>query len=81
MGRFKNDLLDRVFTWVNAVLDAVEIIPNTTIGKYIQNQLVKSSTSVGSNLEEADAAYCRKEFTSCGNITKCEAKESRYWIK
>ncbi|HOU17513.1 MAG TPA: four helix bundle protein [Candidatus Marinimicrobia bacterium] len=82
MGRFKNEeLLDRVFTWVNAVLDLVEIIPNTTIGKNIQYQLVKSSTSVGANLEEADAAYSRKEFTSCVNIAKRESKESRYWMK
>jgi len=82
MGRFKNqELLDRVFTWVNSVLDIVEKIPATVIGKTIQYQLVKSSTSVGANLEEADAAYSRKEFTSCVNIAKRESKESHYWMK
>jgi len=82
MGRFRDrEFLERIFRWVNSVLDIVEIIPATVIGKTIQYQLSKSSTSVGSNLEEADVAYSRKEFTSCVNIAKRESKESCYWMK
>lgn len=82
MERFKEpEFLERVFIWVNAVLDLTGVIPNTPIGRNIRYQLIKSCTSVGANLEEADSAYSRNEFNSFTNIAKREAKESLYWMK
>lgn len=79
MGRFKDTaFLKRIFIWVNSVLDIIKNIPSNTIGNHISYQLVKSSTSVGANLEEADAAISRREFISFVNIAKREAKESHY---
>jgi len=82
MGRFRDkSFLKRIFSWVNSMLDIVEKIPNTVIGRTISYQLSKSCTSVGANLEEADSAYSSKEFASFVNISKRELKESFYWLE
>jgi four helix bundle protein len=44
-------------------------------------QLVRAGTSVGANLEEADAAQSRADFISKCNIALKEARESNYWLR
>lgn len=44
-------------------------------------QLVRSGTSVGANLEEANAAQSRADFISKCHIALKEARESYYWLR
>jgi four helix bundle protein len=44
-------------------------------------QLVRAGTSIGANLEEADAAQSRADFISKCNIALKEARESNYWLR
>jgi len=44
-------------------------------------QLLRASTSVGANLEEADAAQSRPDFISKCGIALKEARESYYWLR
>jgi four helix bundle protein len=44
-------------------------------------QILKSGTSVGANIEEADGAISRKEFSSKISIACKEAQESHYWLR
>jgi len=44
-------------------------------------QLVDSGTSIGANLEEADAAQSRADFISKCSIALKEARESHYWLR
>ncbi len=43
-------------------------------------QLLKSSTSIGANVEEGIAAQSRNDFISKLSISLKEAQESRYWL-
>jgi len=43
--------------------------------------LLRSSTSVGANVEEAVGAISKKEFTAKMGISLKEARESRYWLR
>ena len=43
-------------------------------------QLIRSSASVGANLEEADGALSKKDFIHKVGIARKEAKESWYWL-
>ena len=45
------------------------------------NQVLRSGTSVGANLEEALGAHTKAEFTNSTNIAKKEARETIYWLK
>jgi four helix bundle protein len=44
-------------------------------------QLVKSATSVGANVEEADSAESPRDFIHKTSISRKEARESRYWLR
>ncbi|MFC1571471.1 four helix bundle protein [Candidatus Margulisiibacteriota bacterium] len=44
------------------------------------NQLLRSGTSVGANLEEADSAVSKKDFIHKISIAKKEARETKYWL-
>ena len=46
----------------------------------LSKQLLRSATSIGSNIQEAQAAYSRKEFASKMSISSKEARETRYWL-
>lgn len=47
----------------------------------LSRQLLRSGTSVGANVEEADGAFSKKDFIYKMQISLKEAKESRYWIQ
>lgn len=47
----------------------------------VSKQLLKSGTSVGSNVEEALAGQSRPDFLSKMSIASKEARESNYWIR
>src|SRR5262245_13184770 len=47
----------------------------------IVDQLLKSGTAVGANLEEAKAGSSRREFVRCIDIALREARESLYWLR
>ena len=43
--------------------------------------MLRSGTSIGANVVEAQAAISKKEFRNKMSIALKEAVESRYWIK
>ena len=42
---------------------------------------MRSGTSIGANMEEAQGVYSKKEFLSKVAIAYKEARETRYWIR
>jgi four helix bundle protein len=47
----------------------------------LSRQLLKSGTSIGANIEEAQGAISKAEFIAKMQISFKEAKETRYWIR
>jgi four helix bundle protein len=47
----------------------------------LSKQLLKSSTSIGANIEEATAGMSRKDFAAKMAIASKEARETRYWLR
>ncbi len=47
----------------------------------IGSQFLKSGTSIGANVEEANQAESKKDFVSKLSIALKEAYESHYWIR
>jgi four helix bundle protein len=47
----------------------------------ISKQLLKSATSIGANVEEADAAQTKREFATKMSIASKEARETKYWLR
>lgn len=47
----------------------------------LSKQILRSGTSIGANIEEAEGSISRKEFIAKSQIAYEEAKETRYWIR
>lgn len=47
----------------------------------ISKQLLRAGTSVGANVEEAQAAQSRADFVAKMSIASKEARESHYWLR
>ncbi len=65
---------------VNIVLFCFEMQDNRK--EYVlSRQLLKSGTSIGANIEEAQGAISKPEFISKVQISLKEAKETKYWLR
>lgn len=47
----------------------------------ISKQVLRSSTSIGANIEEAIAAQSKRNFISKMAIASKEARETKYWLR
>ncbi len=47
----------------------------------ISKQVLRSGTSIGANVQEASAAFSKKDFTHKMSISSKEARETRYWLQ
>jgi len=52
-------------------------IASDAVGK----QVVRSGTSIGANIAEAQGAVSKKEFVYHMNIAKKEARETLFWLR
>jgi four helix bundle protein len=75
------ELLERTFNFGVDCLKYLDTLPKTKINSVLTYQLAKSSTSMGSNYEEAQAAESSKDFVHKIGIVCKESRESNYWIR
>lgn len=75
------NLRKRAFEFALRVIRLVQALPKNELGKVLGKQILRSSTSIGANLEESYAGLTRKDFTHSMNIAKKEALETKYWLK
>ncbi len=47
----------------------------------ISRQLLRSGTSIGANVEEANAGQTKKDFIAKMSISSKEARETKYWLR
>lgn len=46
----------------------------------LSKQLLRSGTSIGANIQEAQAAHTKRDFAYKMSIASKEARESKYWL-
>lgn len=73
-------IYERTFQFV---LDIVKLYRYLTGNKefILSKQLLRSGTSIGANVCEAQAAQSRKDFASKMAIASKEARETLYWLR
>ena len=64
-------------------VDVYNIAKQLQINKefIISNQVIRSATSVGANISEAQFAQSRADFITKLRIALKEANETRYWLR
>jgi four helix bundle protein len=77
----KIDIRDRAKKFGIRIIELIRKFPKDLAGQEIGRQLIRSGTSIGANLEEADAFPTRNDFFNKVSISYKEARESRYWLE
>lgn len=64
-------------------LNVIDLYKHLNINKeyVISKQLLRAGTSIGANVQEAQAAQSRNDFTAKMSIASKEARETKYWLR
>jgi four helix bundle protein len=75
------DLKERTFQFALRVLDIAAALPDGPEARVVREQLAAAGTSIGANVEEADAGMSKADCRKCFKIARKEARETRYWLR
>ena len=75
------DIRDRTFRFGVQIVKMSSHLPRTAAGFELAKQTIRSGTSIGANVEEADAGESKKDFVHKLGIALKEAQETRYWLR
>lgn len=78
----RRDLTERTFAFAVQVVTLCRALDRQEpTSRILASQLLRSGTSVGANLEEAQAGQSRADFLSKCSIACKEARETHYWLR
>lgn len=77
----KKDIKQRTFEFSLSVIGLLEDLPKTYIYQVLGKQVLRSATSIGANVIEAQAGSSLKDFMNFYFIALKSANETTYWLK
>ena len=80
MKNSKSDIKERSYTFALNMIKLVESLPNDQASRIIGNQVLRSATSIGANIIEAQAASSKRDFTNFINHALKSANETKFWL-
>ncbi len=79
---YPQDICDRTFRFAIRIVNLCRKLDETTgVSRLLARQLLKSGTSIGANVEEAQAGQSNPDFISKISISLKEARETVYWLR
>lgn len=76
----KEQLKYRAYDFSIKIVQFVTNLPSDRIYWVISDQLLRSATSIGANIIEAQAASSKKDFINYYAIALKSANETKYWL-
>ncbi len=77
---FKKKLISRAFNLARDAIQLVDKFPHKISARVIADQLLRSVTSIGANIIEAQAASSRKDFINFLNHALKSGNETKFWL-
>lgn len=77
----KFDILQRTLDFSLKVIEFYQTLDQSEIGKILGKQFLRSATSVGANLQEAQGGQSKADFISKVSIAYKEIREANYWLE
>ena len=77
----KNEIASLSFSFAVRIVKLYKYLNETKKEHTLSKQLLRSGTSIGANVTEAQDAQSKKDFISKMSIALKEARESKYWIR
>ena len=75
-----NEILRLSFDFAVRIVRLCDYLKKEKKEYTLSRQLLRSGTSIGANVTEAQDAQSKKDFVSKISVALKEAKETRYWI-
>lgn len=75
-----NVILEKSFAFSVRIVNLYKYLCNDQKEYVLSKQLLRSGTSIGANVNEAQAGQSKKDFISKMSIASKEARETQYWI-
>jgi four helix bundle protein len=76
------DIRERAFEFAVRIVRLCQVLNEQLgVGRTIGKQLIRSGTSIGANLEEAQAGQSKADFIHKNAIALKEARETHYWLR
>lgn len=72
---------DRTYRFALEVVRLVRALPKDGSIRTLGQQVLRSGTSIGANVEEAIGASSKRDFTNKMAIAGKEARETHYWLR
>ena len=79
-SKHKIKLRDRTYQYSIRIIEFLDNLPKDSSAQIISKQLLRSATSIGANIVEAQASSSKKDFTKYFNYSLKSANESVYWL-
>lgn len=77
----KNDIAARSILYALQVIHLYRELQQDEVGRVIGKQFLRSGTSIGANVQEAQGAQSKADFIAKMSIAHKEALESAYWLR
>jgi four helix bundle protein len=82
MSDTPQEISERAFEFAVRVIKLCQVSDEKPgVSRTLANQLLRSGTSVGANLEESKGGQSRADFLSKVSISLKEARETHYWLR
>mgnify|MGYP000666335382 CR=1 FL=1 len=76
----QNAVLDKSFQFSIRIVKLYKYLVSEHKEFVLSKQLLRSGTSIGANVNEAQAAQSKSDFIAKMSIASKEARETQYWI-
>ena len=80
-SKLKTELKSRVYIYALEIIQFIDTLDKRDFSvQVIVKQLLRSATSIGANIVEAQAGSTKKDFTNFFNYALKSANESKFWL-
>ncbi|HOG50987.1 MAG TPA: four helix bundle protein [Lentisphaeria bacterium] len=80
--KFERKITERSFQFAVQIVRLCQFLEKQDrVSRTLAFQLLRSGTSIGANIEEAQAGQSKADFAAKMSIAHKEARETHYWLK
>jgi len=76
----ENLIVDKSYHFALMIVELYKFLCKEKKEFVLSKQLLRCGTSIGANIQEAQAGISKKDFTAKMSIAAKEALETRYWL-
>ena len=77
----ENTVLYKSYAFAQRIVKLYKLLLKQKQPRAIAEQILRSGTSIGANVEEATGGFSRRDFAAKCSIAYKEARETHYWLR